>query len=340
MSSSQKTIKKTKLQALPKLLNNKIYKTGQTRGADDDVIYQNRVSRSSTVLIPYTQWADHSSSLNRLVFENGFIVLINPDVYFRTENIDYLLELEGLSLGRNALVFYETRNHWNLYNPRQRGWTPALSRQAPLGGQYVARIPGTTSTIEGGQKIIDGFDTTSLKGAGIRLYEYANSEVIYHCRLQLEALYWSCFDSETVSVDNGMKLENIKIRREGTLQKCNELGLFNHELLIQSRIINQEIFTICPLCLEKISSRGFFNRLEQAEGREVPDLTVTQINLFHIEELRYGVYNHRQYNLGWGHHHCNVVVKDSGIDETINWMYRVVEININHGYFTPENRPS
>ncbi|MFM5946888.1 MAG: BstXI family restriction endonuclease, partial [Dolichospermum sp.] len=84
----------------------------------------------------------------------------------------------------------------------------------------------------------------------------------------------------------------------------------------------------------------FFSRLEQAEGRKVPDLTVTQINLFHIEELKYGAYNHRPYNLGWGHHHCNVVVKDSGITETIEWMYRVVKVNIDNGYFTPENKSS
>ena len=38
---------------LPRLIESKIYKTGQTRGADDDVIYQNRVNRNSTVLIPY-----------------------------------------------------------------------------------------------------------------------------------------------------------------------------------------------------------------------------------------------------------------------------------------------
>jgi len=72
----------------------------------------------------------------------------------------------------------------------------------------------------------------------------------------------------------------------------------------------------------------------------VPDLTVTQINLFHIKELRYGAYNHRPYNLGWGHHHCNVVVKDSGIMETLAWMHRIVKINIENGHFTPENSPS
>ena len=42
-----------RLAKLPQLLDRKIYKTGQTRGADDDELYQNRVLRSSTVLIPY-----------------------------------------------------------------------------------------------------------------------------------------------------------------------------------------------------------------------------------------------------------------------------------------------
>ena len=76
-----------------------------------------------------------------------------------------------------------------------------------------------------------------------------------------------------------------------------------------------------------LSAHGFMSRLMQAEGREVHDLTVTEINLFHIKELRYGQFNHKPYNLGWGHHHCNVVVKDSGIDETLQWMIRVIERN-------------
>ena len=42
---------------IPKAVDTKIYKTGQTRGADDDVIFQNRVSRNSTVLIPYKDYA-------------------------------------------------------------------------------------------------------------------------------------------------------------------------------------------------------------------------------------------------------------------------------------------
>ncbi|MFM6278843.1 MAG: BstXI family restriction endonuclease, partial [Dolichospermum sp.] len=69
--------KKSGISRCPKLLDTKIYKTGQTRGADDDVIYQNRVSRTSTVLIPYVLWPSCANPPNgELNFENGFIVAI------------------------------------------------------------------------------------------------------------------------------------------------------------------------------------------------------------------------------------------------------------------------
>lgn len=97
-------------------------------------------------------------------------------------------------------------------------------------------------------------------------------------------------------------------------------------------MLNAAGHTICPLCLEELTAQGFFNRMEQAEGRAVLDLTITQLNLFHIEELRLGEWNHRSYNLGWGHHHCNVVVKDSGITETLEWMRCVLDRNIAEGY--------
>ena len=47
---------RNRIPKLPQLLDRKIYKSGQTRGADDDEIYQNRVGRTSTVLIPYHFW--------------------------------------------------------------------------------------------------------------------------------------------------------------------------------------------------------------------------------------------------------------------------------------------
>lgn len=331
------SLKKTQsFPALPKLLDRKFYKTGQTRGADDDVIYQNRVARNSTVLIPYASWDACAESQIGERYENGFIVLLSPSEYFNNRNIAAELASRGLFLGTNSLVFYETRQDWNANNPELLSWTAAQQRKVPLGGQYVARVPATTSTEDGG-KIVRGFSATSMKGAGIRVYEYANSETIANCRLQLEALFWLCGDAFDVAVANGMTAENASVRRDGVLKKCEESKLLDKARLTESRILNMRGKTTCPLCLEELSSHGFFNRMAQAEGRQVPDLTVTELNLFHVDELRIGLLNHRPYNLGWGHHHCNVVVKDSGVSETLKWMQAVVKRNIAEGHLPDAN---
>jgi hypothetical protein len=327
------------LPKLPSLLDRKIYKTGQTRGADDDEIYQNRVSRTSTVLIPYGVWKRHFTPEEwALKFEKGFIVLISPDDYFGGLQNSARLGADGLELGHNALVFYETREKWNANNPATLNWRPAESRLSPLRGQYVARISATTAIGNAGGKIIRGFDTTANKGAGIRVYEYAGETAIAECRYQLEALFWLCEDSEAVVIANGMASDNAALRKGAILEECEGRGLLNVDRLMRARIVNRNARTVCPLCLLELPSEGFFRRMEQAEGREVLDLTITQINLFHIEEVRMGAFNHRPYNLGWGHHHCNVVVKDAGIRPTLQWMSEVVQRNIADGHFPTSNR--
>ena len=237
-------------------------------------------------------------------------------------------------------MFYETRTQWNANNPGALNWQPAESRVSPLRGQYVARISATTASDNAGGKIIRGFDTTANKGAGIRVYEYAGETAIADCRCQLEALFWLCEDSEAVVVANGMTSRDAALRKSAILEECEHRGLFDLHRLAGVRIVNRNSKTICPLCLVELSSQGFFNRMVQAEGREVLDLTITQISLFHIEEVRMGAFNHRPYNLGWGHHHCNVVVKDSGIVETLRWMNSVLRRNIADGHFAPTNNPS
>ena len=320
-----------KLTKLPKLIDSKIYKTGQTRGADDDVIFQNRVNRNSTVLIPYSVYEQCSTAPdNNGEFENGFIVLIKPQNYFGDKRFLDELKSKNLIIGQNALLFYETRDQWNLFNPQLHNLSPATSRVAPLNGQYVARVPSTTSKND--EKINHAFTTSGLKGAGIRVYEYASKSIMKACMLQLEFLYWLCHDSSQVSLASGMTLDQIKIRKDFIFEQVHLNNLDDNTKLKSARIIDIDNNTICPLCLDKLSANGFYNRLEQAEGRDVPDLTVTQLNLFHIKELRTGEYNHRPYNLGWGHHHCNTVTKDSGIFETLKWMSEIIDRNEAGGY--------
>lgn len=323
---------------LPPLLARKIYKTGQTRGADDDEVFQNRVARNSTILIPYDYWETIVGYLKEEGdFERGFIVLISPQTFFLKEDVQEEMTDRGLELGINTLVFFERRIDWKKYNPMDRNWQPATCRTAPLGGQYVARISATTA-IDDGNKIIQGFTTTSNKGVGIRVYEYASKATITSCRLQLEALYWLCGDALEVVQAQGMSITDASIRKEYNKKACERLSLLDMGRLKEQRLLSKNKKTMCPLCLEEVSANGFFNRVSQAEGRAVHDLTITQVNLFHVEELRIGKYGHRPYNLGWGHHHCNVVVRDSGIDETITWMRHVIDKNVQEGYIPSKTK--
>lgn len=291
-----------RLPGLPDFLKTKIYKTGQTRGADDDEIFQNRVGRNSTVLIEYDQWAacakpdDGSDG-----YAKGFIVLVDPGWYFGTRRADERLAADGLALGRNALVFYQTRGQWDAHNPEGLGWTVPTSRLAPLGGKYAARISATTA--EGGEKIVRGFSSTSLKGAGIRVYEYASEDTIKWCRLQLEALVWSCSNAVAAMVSADMAKPDAIRRERAVREAAHAAGMLDVDRLRSLRIVNHNGFTICPLCLDEIPASLFFSRIVQAEGRKTLDQTVTEVSLFHIQELRVGRLQHRPYNLGWGHHH-------------------------------------
>lgn len=312
-----------KIAYLPASVKTKIYKTGQTRGADDDVIYQNRVGRNSTVLIPYEEYeiCVHAPSDNGQ-YENGYIVLIKPEDYFESF-ID-----KGLTLGKDLLIFYETREQWVKYPPLKK-WKAANSRKAPLGGEYVARIPATTS--EGQSKIVKGFCTSSMKGAGIRVYEYSSKQNIDDCKLQLEVLFWSCKDIEEL-IQNTKNPNAVRDYISEIKNEAAKKGLYDRVKLEDARILDADGYTICPLCLQHMSAIGFCQKIQQAEGRDVPDLTVTEVSLFHIRELRTGEFNHKPYNLGWGHHHCNVVVKDSGIEATLDWMRRVLIKNKIHTF--------
>ena len=146
-----------------------------------------------------------------------------------------------------------------------------------------------------------------------------------HVVTSLKRFFWLCPDSLDAVKEFGMTSKDAAERRTHALARAESEGLLEIDELVKARMANGHGESICPLCLEVLSAYGFFRRLAQAMGRNVHDLTVTEINLFHIRELRFGEFNHRPYNIGWGHHHCNVVVKDSGIDDTLTWMDTVLD---------------
>lgn len=328
---------KNKLPKLPRKLQSKLDKTRTTRGADDSQIYQNRVARNNTVLIPYRELKKNKSIADDVfknIFENGYIVLIDPDDYFNEEEKVIMRKTYKLILGDNALIFFRTRNEWKRYHDKLKAFKPATNRQTiaerNLGGEYVARVPAITTPGEKGEKIYYGYTgkgPKKYKGAGIRLYEYSTKENSKKCEEQLEAIFWHCKDVNDVMKKAGMTDNDIEVRKKYAIEKAEAQGLLNYSQLIDKRIMNQQHVTICPLCLEELSAQGFITNLLIPEGREVPDLTVTENNLFHINAVTYGEYNHKPYNLGWGHHYCNVVARDVSIHDTLEWMQRVLDKN-------------
>lgn len=310
---------------LPKAIANKIYKTGQTRGADKDTIFQNRVLRNSTVLIPYQSW-NNGILIPKENFENGYIVLIKPKDYFSDSPPKPKTEIpKNLVLGKNLLIFYETREEWNKYPPPLLRLKPASSRIVPLKGHYVARVPDTTRS--GDSVIRHGFinSISGGQGAGIRVYEYASIATLEATRYQLAFLAWRTDGIFELSKSQG--IPNPEECKKLVDQKCEGEGLADIKRLQTIRTLNKNGQTVCPLCQKVITASQLASLLVQAVGREVPDLTVTEANLFHVREVKTGEFNHCPYNLGWGHHHCNTVARDLGIDNSLKWMEEVLRAN-------------
>lgn len=308
------------LPKLPSPVQQKLYKTGQTRGASTSLVYQNRVLRNSTVLIPYSHRRLCKPPEGEM-FENGSIVLVGPEDYFVRGGE---FRASGLTLGVDALLFYETRPEWERWPPDANGLKVATSRIGPLGGHFVARIPGTTGAAT--PPVREGFTATAGRGAGIRVYEYASASTIREVRLQLEALMWACFDAVGALGDE-MGKARAKERKAEIEQDASSRGLVDSNRMVDARMCNKEGNCVCPLCLEPMSAQVFAEKIRQAEGRVKVDSTVTETSLFHIAELRVGDFGHRTYNVGWGHHHCNVVAKDAGILATLGWMREVIDRN-------------
>ena len=319
-----------RLPPLPGLIEQKLTKSGYTRGATVREIFQNRVTRNNTVLIDLELWEqcripdDGAGS-----YENGSIALVPPSWYFERTDPDGDLAAKGLVVGDNALLLFRRRDEWNRWGvgrshlPNGRPFVAASRRTAPLGGVYLARIHATVAGNDGGE-IVAGYNTTASRGAGIRVYEYASTQTIGATRLQLEALIWLCHDSVEAMIAAGMAEADVAARKQAVLASADAAGLLDLQRLRAARIVNAADETICPLCLTPLSATDFMRRGEQALGRETYDITITELSLFHIQELRVGRLQHKPYNLGWGHHFCNVVVRDAGILPTLAWMTEVL----------------
>lgn len=102
-------------------------------------------------------------------------------------------------------------------------------------------------------------------------------------------------------------------------------GLYDTELLHEIGALNNQNELICPLCKNVIDFEEFFIEIEQQEGRQVMDNTQRSIVLMHVKALKPGEFNHKTYNLAWGHNWCNLIQGDKDIDETIEMLKEIID---------------
>lgn len=306
------------LNGLPLEIRNKINKTKQTRGAQpaDRVPYQNRVNRNGIAIIPYD--FRHQLHPDFSAVEGSYRIMVKPNQYFSRRNTRNRQFDQNVVIGVNAFVFYNNRADWEHF-PILNGWVPCNDRSGS--GHYIARIPGTTA-LENGDKIVEG------EPQGIRFFEYASTKDIDDSIAQLAWLAWMTEGIDQVRTDGNTGVPQV-LRNYLRINNLDNIETFVREGAVKLNTRTNSYYAICPLCRKAINAIGLMTRVEQVEGREVVDLTITEVNLFHLRDLRPGQYNHKPYLLTWGHHYCNLVAKDAGINETVNWMKEVL---INHGY--------
>lgn len=302
--------RRSPFEGLPPEVRRKVEKTKQTRGAQpkNRVRFQNRVNRNGIAVVPY-------AFRNRLPdggFERPYWIEVRPTDYWdENGHVREAFDPEVV-VGENAYIYYETRSEWERHPP-PTGWKPMKGRTG--GGQYVARIYGVNAGV-GGDAISVGAPT----GMGIRFYEYASRQDTEDGGLQLAWLAWHTRGGEIDRLPESLA-EDVRGRGLDDVRRLNTVGAV--------RLDADSFVTVCPLCQRDILLEELMTNVEQAEGREVAALRITEVNLFHLTDLRPGAYNHRPYLLGWGHHRCNVAAADFGIQATVEWMAQIVEA---HGY--------
>ena len=311
------------LKGLPVEIVNKINKTKQTRGAQpkERVVYQNRVNRDGIAVVPYR----FRHKLPADGFENGHVFMVRPDEYFASAGAVKSDFDAAVEIGKNAFVLYDSRKAYRTYPPL-KAWKARL-RGGP--GEIVCRMPATTSN--------DADQATGKvegEAQGIRFFEYAGEKELYKCCIQLALLAWHTKGINDVRTDKDGKGVPAVL-----LKAARSLDLWDESRMTQLGVYEAGA-TICPLCRKELNAKELMSAVEQVEGREVVDLTVTEANLFHMLDLRPGEYNHRHYSLGWGHFHCNAVARDHGIEKTLDWMGAVLKRNGYHVEKTPQAQSS
>gem|GEM_PF-2750017 len=297
-----------------------------TAGKDPNSVWgylQNKVSRSGFAVIQYANFHENPEIINRNWdhrFSPGYVVAISPRDYF-VENWNEQEIHEALTIGENAIVLY--RNEQDLVRyPPEEGWS-IWNLHDPEGEfvcswQQCRRDGGKVGHYACWYHTNDGFSSgetlASRHHLGIRQDEYADELEVRHIMAQLAYLLWNSIGAETY------------LEREIPTYLIDYLdffGLRNSQLYLENGTMNSIGITTCPFCLRQLNVEEFTASQQQQVGRETAMSNSTELEMMHITPLQMGEFNHRRYNLGWGHKKCNSAQGGDSISESIETIFGI-----------------
>ena len=298
--------------------------------------YQNHVTRSSKVIVPYERVQD----LELHLYRNDYVIRLLPEQYFdgpNTPKPEFLAQGARVRVGGNAFVLYRTHHVFERLPPLGTWQVRALLKNGQLIakrgpgvqdiGHYVLRIPRHGDR----PKRVEG------PPQGVFAPEYADDNTNY---LSKCVLAWLIVQTRGSPYTLSQALHIRSILRSENLDRI--------EMYERNGALKRGL-TSCPLCLRFLSYPEFHATVSFAEqdgltnaGEQIEGATrSTVVNLFHLMPLLYHELTHIPGNIGWGHAVCNTrlgqrpcyslqqlldmnlkvgIVRDEGELETFGWI--------------------
>lgn len=277
----------------------KIVKAGfaTPRGGDKGG-YQNHVSRSSRVIIPF----EHSSKVDFANYSQGFVIRLTVPQYIEQEaNGNIVDQIDNLQVSINgqlapSFVLFRSQTDLEVFPPRDHWrpcWhevngSPSLRRNSggiDL-GHFLSRIPR-------GEKL--GI------AQGIFAPEYTDRLENYKCQQLLTFLAYKT---------SGKKVEK---NFEHICEILDHFKLLNTPEMKLKGLLNTADVTACPLCERPIDFDELHEAIDPSQvpglensGVQFSETRSTLVNLFHLQPLLYAkTLGHTAKNIAWGHAHCN-----------------------------------
>ena len=345
--------------AFTKDLATKVIKTKLARAGKG--IYNRHNSKAYRVIIHYITFKkileQNIEILNK--YEDGYVVMVKPNQYFK-DNGEVKEDFhESLKLGKNSFLYFESSHDWKKYSKFCKNFKPVYELHTGDGckephdeqwiGEIAMFIPNaqppqyslictsgdakkrTPNEKKEHEKLQNKYKKKFGKipkqaGLGNLDIDYASRDNLEMICYQLSLMIFKVprMKEELMKRDKDLTISKINNVEKHVVDFCKKNKLYDIEKLSLVRAVDKKGTPICPLCLEELEAESFFEKKKQDEGREVAHNTQAQIHLMHIEPLRPMKFNHRIYNLGWGHELCNKIQGERSIKETLEDLRRIL----------------